>query len=476
MTTWLIIFFCVFLGLLVLAAMKSYSKNRTADDYILAGSNLGAILGFLTFAGALFSAFTFLGMPDFFRVHGLGGWIFLAFSDSAMVFFILWFGYKLRKKVAETGFRGVSGLMTKAFGTPLAGYLFFITAFIFLVPYMAIQIRGISIFLNASVSNALPGWAWSAGILIIMFIYAGIGGLKAIVYSDAIQSLLLLLIIWIIGVSCLNMAGGMKQMFESVAASNAALLTLPGPKGLFSIQFLIASTIAIMAIPVTQPQLTTRLVVVKDLKSVHKMAYAVGIFAIVVILPTVFIGMYGAVKYANASTADFLSAALLYDQADVVAALAVVGLFAACLSTTNAKIFALGSELRSMLPGDGKRVMLYTRTALFTFSCIVLVFTIYMSDELALLARLSFTGTSTMVPVVLSAVIFQRPPRIILVTSALALVAVVLSTVSIIPAHIGGWNFDMLLYMIHGGLSVLIMGTHSVMSKRTAQEVLNPKV
>jgi SSS family solute:Na+ symporter len=472
MAFWLVVFFTIFLGLLVLAGMKAYRKNRTSEEYILAGSNLGAILGFLTFAGALFSAFTFLGMPDFFRVHGLGGWIFLAFSDSVMVFFILWFGYKLRQKVAQAGFKGVSGLLVKCFGTPWAGYLFFVTAFIFLVPYMAIQIRGIAIFLNATVTDALPGWAWSAGLLIIMFIYAGIGGLKAIVYSDAIQSLLLLLIIWIIGISCLNMSGGLTPMFATVMEKSPQLLSTPGPKGLFSTQFLIASTIAIVCIPVTQPQLTIRLVVIKDLKAVHKMAYAVGLFAIVVILPTVFIGMYGAINYANASTADFLASALLHDQANVVAALAVVGLFAACLSTTNTKIFALGSELRSLLPGNERQLLTYTRVALFIFSCVVLVFTIYMSDELALLARLSFTGTSTMAPVVLSAVIFQRPPRMILVTSAFALVVVLLSIVGFIPGKIGSWNFDILLYMIHGGLSVAIMGTHSLISK-AANKVLD---
>ncbi|MEQ9209565.1 MAG: hypothetical protein RLN96_06955, partial [Pseudomonadales bacterium] len=93
----------------------------------------------------------------------------------------------------------------------------------------------------------------------------------------------------------------------------------------------------------------------KSLKSVHIMAFAVGFFAILVILPTAFIGLYGAINYEGASTSDFLSNALLFDQANPVAALAVVGLFAACLSTTNAQIFALGTELRSLLSGEDKK-------------------------------------------------------------------------------------------------------------------------
>lgn len=87
MTGWLIFFFALFLASLGYASYKSYSKNRSSDDFMLAGSNIGTILGFLTFSAALFSAFTFMGMPDFFRIHGVGAWIFLGLSDALMVFF-----------------------------------------------------------------------------------------------------------------------------------------------------------------------------------------------------------------------------------------------------------------------------------------------------------------------------------------------------------------------------------------------------
>ena len=467
MTIWLLLFFGIFLGLLVWASIKSYTRNRTSDEFMLAGSNISAVLGFLTFAAALFSAFTFQGMPDFFRVHGLGAWIFLAFSDGVMVFFVLWFGYKLREKVSVHGFKGVSGLMSMCYGSRWAGYLFFLTAFIFLVPYVAIQIRGISIFLNAAVTDSFSEWVWPIGLVIIMLIYAEIGGLKAIVFSDAIQGLLLLLVISIIGLSCLSMSGGLEATFAAVQEKNAALLSLPGPKGLFTTQFLIGSTIAIMMIPVTQPQLTTRLVVMRNLAAVHRMAYAVGLFAILIILPTVFIGMYGVIHYADASSADFLASALLFDQAKPIAALAVVGLFAACLSTTNAQIFALGSELRSLLKGEDKVVMRYTKISIFVFSIVVLVFSVYMSDQLAILARVSFTGTSMMAPVVLSAVLFHKPPKAILVISFIALAVFFLSIVGVVPTKFGSWNIDIVLYIVYGSISGLIMITRGLQERKS---------
>jgi SSS family solute:Na+ symporter len=467
MMGWLIFFFTLFLAMLGYASYRSYSKERTSDDFIFAGSNIGTILGFLTFSAALFSAFTFMGMPDFFRTHGVGAWVFLAFSDALMVFFLIWFGYALRKRASINGYKGVAGLMNSCYKNKFAGYLVFASAFLFLIPYVAIQIRGISIFLDAAFPDMLPYWSWSALLVFIMLIYSEIGGLKAIVYSDAIQGVIMLTVIWIIGVTCLQMSGGLEAGLASVSSTSPDLLTLPGPKGLFTSPFLIASAIAIVLIPVSQPQFTTRLVVMKNLKSVHRMAYAVGIFAILVILPTAFIGLYGAIKYPDASTADFLTNALLFDQAVPVAALAVVGLFAACLSTTNAQIFALGTELRSLLSGSDKNNMRITKISIGVFSLIVLVFSTYMSDELVLLARVSFAGTSMIAPVVLGAVIFKNPPKELIWLSTLALITFVSSLVGIVPTIIAGYPLDFIMYCVLFVITFILMARHHFTQKTT---------
>jgi SSS family solute:Na+ symporter len=324
----------------------------------------------------------------------------------------------------------------------------FLSAFIFLIPYVAIQIRGISIFLEAVFPGALPSWGWALIMVIMMLVYAEIGGLKAIVYSDAIQGLILLVVIWLIGSTCIAAFGTLPDLFAAVEEVNVELLSTPGPKGLFSWQFLLGSMIAVVMIPVTQPQLTTRLVVIKDLSSMRKMAYAVGIFAILVITPTVFIGMYGAAKYPGVPTSEFLTQALLFDQAAPVAALAIVGLFAACLSTTNAQIFALGNELRSLLKGEEKKVMRITRISLFFFAAVVMVFSTLMSNELALLARVSFTGTAMMAPVVLMAVISKKKPsRGIILISFLAFIIYLLSVVGVMPDSLGALRLDLSLYL-----------------------------
>jgi SSS family solute:Na+ symporter len=230
MKIWLLIFGICYVALLVFASLRSYKKGRSVEDFMLAGSNVGILLGVLTYAAALFSTFTFLGMPDFFRRHGIGAWIFLAASDGAMVFFILWFGYQIRMKVKKMGFRGVAGMISSCYGNRWAGYTIFLTAFLFLIPYVGIQIQGIAIFMGAAFPDFIPSWGWAVGIEVVMLIYSEIGGLKAIVYSDAIQGLLLLLVLWIIGINCLNAFGGVAEMFDRVEVDSVALLSTPGPE------------------------------------------------------------------------------------------------------------------------------------------------------------------------------------------------------------------------------------------------------
>lgn len=266
----------VYILVLMFFSWRTKKNIKNSTDFMLGGSKIGVAIGLMTFAATLFSTFTLLGMPDFSRVHGVGAWIFLAFSDAVMVFLILWFGFYLRKRVGNSPYQGMSALLQNCYQNRLAGYLYFTAVFLFLTPYIAIQIRGVAIFLVSAFPNFIPVWGWSIGIVLIMLIYSELGGLKAIIYADSLQGTLLLIVVWIVAFNCLNEVGGWSALFDKVASVDKKLLSTPGPTGLLSPQFLIASALAILMIPVTQPQLSTRLVIMKNYNALKKMATSVG--------------------------------------------------------------------------------------------------------------------------------------------------------------------------------------------------------
>ncbi|KPL26377.1 MAG: sodium:solute symporter [Bacteroides sp. SM1_62] len=473
MIKWLIVLGVIYISALGFLAIRTKRRTRGTKDFIFAGSNIGLVIGIMSFAATLFSTFTLMGLPDFFRIHGVGAWIFLAFSDGVMVFFILFFGYHLRKKVAARGFHGISQVLQDSYRNKWAGYVYFICIFLFLIPYTAIQIRGIAIFLHAAFPGFFPIWVWALGMIVLMLLYSETGGLKAIMFADVLQGTILLIIVWVIAWSCIESFGSMKEMFTEVERIDARLLSVPGPNGLFSFQFLLASMLVIVLIPVTQPQLTTRLVIMQDLRTTHRLAIAVGCFAMLIILPTAFIGFYGAVRYPEASTADFLAGVLLFDQPGFIAAAAIIGLIAAALSTSDSQIFAMGSELRSLIAVRDK-TLTKTRVGIIFFALAALVFSLIASDRLVMLARVSFAGTALAAPMILAAILRERPPsKWIVVLTALAIVVFLCSLLELIPATIWILRMDLALLLILGIFTVASVYTKDKSGRSAPREMVS---
>ena len=465
MLTKFIIAGAVYLLILIVLVRRTRVKEKTTSNYLLGGGNIGFVIGLFTTAATLFSAFTVVGMPDFFRTHGIGAWIFLAVSDAMMVYGLIRVGELLRRKARKLDFKGMSGLMATTYNSKLAGYVAFGGAVVFLIPYIAVQISGISIFLNAAFPEVVPVWAWSSMIVAIMVIYSETGGLRAIMYNDTLQGILLFIMIWIIGWSCIEHFGGLNSMFEKVREVNAELLSTPGPKGLFTPQFFIISAIAIICLPFTQPQISTRVVIMKSSSALRKMAIGLGVVAILIILPTLFMGMYGAVLYPEASTQEFIGHVLLYDQGSGIAALGLVGLIAAAISTSDSQIFALGSELRSLLHLEDKKAVSITRIFILIFALLALLFSIVSTEHLVLLARTSFTGTAMMAPMILVGILSSRKLSMVMPLATLsALLLFIMAKLGLIPTRLGLLELEIVLFI---GLSMAVLVELVLLRKKT---------
>jgi SSS family solute:Na+ symporter len=96
MLNYLLLIGTIYIGILMFFSWRTKKKIKNSTDFMLGGSKIGVAIGLMTFAATLFSTFTLLGMPDFSRIHGVGAWIFLAFSDAVMVFFdfMVWLLFK----------------------------------------------------------------------------------------------------------------------------------------------------------------------------------------------------------------------------------------------------------------------------------------------------------------------------------------------------------------------------------------------
>ena len=417
-------------------------------SYRFADSNIGSVLGVLTFSATLFSTFTLLGLPDFFRNHGVGAWIFLGVTDMAMAFLALWFGLKVREKISVQEFESVSEMLAKTYHADWVRFIYWVGIFVFLLPYVAIQIKGVSGFLSVAFPLDIPNWSWSLFILLAILIYSHLGGLKAIIYNDAIQGIILLSITLLIAAICLDQMGGWTSMFEQIEERNPKLLSIPGPTGLLNTQFLIASFLTIVLMPISQPQLFTRFTVMRDERSMIEMLLGMSVFVFLIITPTIAIGMYGAINYPDLSAGEFWVNTFVNDQPEIIGALAVLGLLAAAMSTADSQLFALESEVSPTIQTHSFRKLPILIFAIMAFGLAVL-----SSSELVLLATVSFAGTSLLAPMILLAVLSkdgEHPPLLIPVVCGGSLLIYLESLLSgFVPQVIFEYRLELLLLTLN---------------------------
>ena len=459
MNKWILIIGATYLCALVVAALRARRSNHSDNDFLLAGSNLGSLVGCLTVAATLFSTFTLMGMPDLFRNHGIGAWIFLGVSDCALAFVALWFGINIRRRISAEEFSGFSDWLGKMYRGRHATYVYLFGIFVFLVPYVAIQIKGISLFLSSIIPNAMPSWAWSIAIVSIILAYSEMGGLKAIIFADAVQGLILFSATIVIASTCVSYFGGIDLMFDSIESTSPALLSTPGPSGLFTFQFLVASFLAFAMIPVTQPQMSTRLIIMRDNSSLARMAVLLSIFSFLLVLATLPIGLYGAALYPTSTTGEFIANVLVYDQLPIVAAMVVVGLIAAAISTADSQLFALGSELRSGFAGLNKNSLSLMRGAIVIFALSALIVSLVSNTHIILLARTSFAGSSLLAPMILSAVFFPKQLNYgIPLLTGFGLIIFLASIFGLIDNVLWGLRMDLLTFlMVFFGTIITLM-------------------
>jgi SSS family solute:Na+ symporter len=417
-------------------------------SYRFADSNIGSVLGVLTFSATLFSTFTLLGLPDLFRNHGVGTWIFLGVTNMAMAFLALWFGLKVREKISVQEFESVSEMLAETYHADWVRFIYWAGIFVFLLPYVAIQIKGVSSFLSVAFPVNIPNWSWSLGILLAIIVYSHLGGLKAIIYNDAIQGMILLTITLLIAALCLDQMGGWGSMFEQIEEKNPKLLSIPGPKGLLNVQFLLASFLTMVLMPISQPQLFARFSVMRDERSMIEMVLGTSVFIFLIMTPTITIGMYGALNYPDLPASEFWVNTLIRDQPEIVGALALVGILAAAMSTADSQLFALESEVSPTIQQHSYRKLPLPIFAIMAFGLAVL-----SSSELVLLATVSFAGTSLLAPMILLAVLSkggEHPPLLIPVICGLSLLIYLISLLSeLVPQVLFGYRLELLLLSLN---------------------------
>jgi SSS family solute:Na+ symporter len=180
-----IVIFLVFTLGTILFGVSFFRKNKDVSDYTKAGGNVpGFIVGMSIFATYV-SSISFLGLPG--SAYS-GNWNSFVFSLSIPIASIIASNYFV------PFYRKISSVSAYSFLEERFGYWARAYA---AVCYLLTQVArmGSVLFLLALVLHFMFGWSISSIIIITglcVVIYSVLGGIKAVIWTDAIQGLILI--------------------------------------------------------------------------------------------------------------------------------------------------------------------------------------------------------------------------------------------------------------------------------------------
>lgn len=202
-----VIFFVYLVGITVFGG-SFYRKNKTSAAFTLGANNIpGWVIGMSIFA-TFVSSISYLALPGQAFMSNWNAFVFSLSIPIAIVVALYFFVPHYRKINSPSAYTYLEG----RFGSWARIY---VSTCYLLTQLMRI---GIILYLLALAVNAIFGWDIATIIIvtgIAVIIYSALGGLQAVVWTDAIQGIILIAgALFCIGYILLYLPGGADQLFR----------------------------------------------------------------------------------------------------------------------------------------------------------------------------------------------------------------------------------------------------------------------
>jgi SSS family solute:Na+ symporter len=222
----------LYLVMLLVFGIRGYRQSQdTEEDYYLAGRDQGWLVSALTIMATFFSSFALLGAPGMVYRDGV---VFALFSLNVPVAGVAVYvlGSRIRRIGQARGFLTPADMIADHYGSPVAlRLLVALVGVLYAVPYVVIQIQAGGI-LSQMLFNSPQAFEIGAIVLsVVTMLYIMIGGMRSVAWTDVVQGILLVGGMLLAGFCAVAVVGGPVAFFEAVAKLPPKSLTAPGTTG-----------------------------------------------------------------------------------------------------------------------------------------------------------------------------------------------------------------------------------------------------
>ena len=444
--------------------------GSTAEDYYLADRSIGTLVLLFTTFATLLSAFTFFGGPNLAYAAG-PEWLIVMGTLDGVLFAVLWYviGYKQWLIGGRNGYVTLGEMLGDRFGSIGLRALIAGVSLLWLFPYVMLQQMGAGEAVKGLTGGIVPYWGGAALITAFMVLYVALSGMRGVAWTDTVQGLFMLSIVWIAAIWVVSAVGGVGAATGSMLAAQPEFGSFAG--GLYTPGFIISTAITI-AFGVTMfPQINQRFFVAKS-GTVLKRSFALWpVLVLLLFVPAFMLGAWAAGMPVDVQPDEnVLPVVLNAYTPGWFAALVVAGAMAAMMSSSDSMLLSGSSyftrDLYRPLINDGasqRREAWIARVGVAAFALLAFVASLFRPGTLVEVGDTAFSGFALLALPVICALYWDRTTRdgmiVGIAVPQIAYLTVVLSSVvPLVPSLprtvAGGWDIALGLMLLSAALTV----------------------
>lgn len=314
-------------------------KKDTTDDYLVAGRGMHPALAALSAVSTWNSGYMFIGAIGFTYMMGYNIIWMAIMSMMGQILAWAWLYKFIQKEGRDRGVRSLSSLVAEKAGAPEAK-LAAVLSVLFLSIYAAAQLTS-----GGKALLVMMGWPELVGILIgfvLVVAYCYAGGIRASIWTDAVQSCVMivgsLILCWI----ALGDVGGFSGLNAGLESQDPALTNIMPPNLIFGLS-LWAFAFFLGGLAVAgQPQVVSRVMTLGSDKDRKEAMLWFFVWQTPFLILMTFIGLASRVIFSENDFDPELGLPML--AMDTMPAIGVgmilASIFAATMSTADSQVLA----------------------------------------------------------------------------------------------------------------------------------------
>lgn len=398
--------FLVFLAAFVVIGVSSAraSKNTT-DDYLLAGRNVPPWLVALSAVATNNSGFMFIGMIAYtYRVGIESIWMMIGWVAGDFVAWQL-VHPRVRSQSEELQVATVPALL----GTSRVGQkrviiiLGGLMTFVLLGVYAAAQLKA-----GSTALQALFGWQPEVGAVIgavIVVLYCFSGGIRASIWTDAAQSIVMILAMATLLIAASFEVGFPGDVWENLKAQDPSLVRwFP-----VNLKFGFAMYLLAMAFggfgAIGQPHILVRFMAIRSVDEMQKARGIYFLWFIPFFVASIAVGLYARAYMPDLLTIP-LTEGLTESQAtelampemarrllpDVLIGLTLAGLFSATMSTADSQILVCSGSITQDINPKWKDSYIASKLATLAVTALALIIALFAGQGVFSLVLIAWSA------------------------------------------------------------------------------------